>query len=264
MPLFMDRHELGVGTTAEDVARAHMADLGIQDKFGAKYVSYWFDHATGAAFCLVEADSAEIASAVHAESHGMVANQIIPVDEQAVFGFYGEVSDPTEKGTPPDSPFRTVLFTDMEGSTELTQRLGDAAAMDLVRTHDTVIRDALGNHQGREVKHTGDGIMAAFDSVSRALQAAAEVQQALVGQGSPISVKIGISAGEPVAEGDDLFGATVQLASRLTDKANGGEILVSTTVRDLALGKGFAFGPSDVWELKGFPQPVEACRLDWE
>ncbi|NNF68894.1 MAG: DUF4242 domain-containing protein [Acidimicrobiia bacterium] len=261
----MDRHELGEGATADAVARAHMADLGVQGKYGAKYLTYWFDADSGHAFCLVDADSADIAEKVHAEAHGMVANKIIPVDEGAVFNFYGQLTDPTETGRPPATPFKTVLFTDMEGSTALTQRLGDEAAMTLLRVHDEIIRTALDAHRGREVKHTGDGIMACFDSVSGALAAATEVQQKIEGTAPdvPIKVRIGISAGEPVSEGDDLFGATVQLASRLTDKAGSGEVLVSTAVRDLALGKGFSFGPVDEVELKGFPEPVRACRLDW-
>src|SRR4029453_13321509 len=131
----------------------------------------------------------------------------------------------------------TILFTDIEGSTKLTQELGDARAMALLRSHDQILRGALQENAGPEVKHTGDGLMAAFRSVSGAVQAAIQIQQRLAdpvaaATGS-LRVRIGIAAGEPVAEGDDLFGAAVQLAARLSMRAGPGTILVSALVRAL-------------------------------
>ena len=117
------------------------------------------------------------------------------------------------------------------------------------------------------MKHTGDGIMASLGSVQAALQCAVDIQRGFAAHNDsnqpPLKVRIGISAGEPVAEGDDLFGATVQLAARLCDHAEPGTILVSGVVRDLALGKGFAFGPGREASLKGFSQPVALCEVTW-
>jgi hypothetical protein len=102
-----------------------------------------------------------------------------------------------------DPGIRSVLFTDIVGSTEITQRLGDAAGMAMVNAHDTVVRAALADNGGREVKHTGDGIMASFASVARAIQAAIGIQRGLEEHSAeaehPITVRIGVSAGEPVA-----------------------------------------------------------------
>ena len=162
---------------------------------------------------------------------------------------------------------RTVLFTDLEGSTALAQRLGDDGAVRLLRIHDGIVREALARHEGREVKHTGDGIMASLGSVQAALQCAVDIQRGFADHNAShepaLKVRIGISAGEPVAEGDDLFGATVQLAARLCDYAAPGTIVVSGVVRDLAIGKGFTFGPGREATLKGFPDPVTLCEVTW-
>jgi adenylate cyclase len=150
----------------------------------------------------------------------------------------------------------------------LVQRLGDDGAMRLLRTHDGIIREALARHAGLEVKHTGDGIMASFASVQAALACAVDIQQGFAAHNAshpehPLRVRIGMSAGEPVAEGDDLFGAAVQLAARLCAYARPGAIVVSSVVRDLAIGKGFTFGPGGEATLKGFPVPISLCELSW-
>jgi len=172
----------------------------------------------------------------------------------------------------------TILFTDMEGSTGLTQRLGDAQAQDVLRAHNAIVRDALKAHSGSEIKHTGDGIMASFPSASRALECAIAVQQAFaernrtVGAGfkpaptaatEPIRVRIGLNAGEPVAEEKDLFGAAVQLAARICAHAQPEQILAANVVRELAMGKGFLF--ADVGDVvpKGFEDPVRLYEVRW-
>ena len=266
MGYFMDRHNLEA-VTAADVAADHLSDLATQASHGVRFLSYWFDYERNAAFCLVEAPDAEAAQAVHRDSHGGVANEIIPVDPGEVTRFLGRIDDPARSGRAAESAFRIILFTDLQGSTDLVQRLGDEGAMRLLRIHDAIIREALARHAGREVKHTGDGIMASLDSVQGALQTAVDIQRGFADYNAShepqLNVRIGISAGEPVAEGDDLFGATVQLAARLCDYAEPGTIVVAGVVRDLAMGKSFAFGPSGEASLKGFPQPIALCEVIW-
>jgi class 3 adenylate cyclase len=264
---FMDRHDLE-GATAADLASAHMRDLESQQRHGVRFLSYWFDYERNAAFCLVEAPDAEAAAACHREAHGSVPNEIIAVEPEAVARFLGRTDDPLATGREPESAFRIILFTDLEGSTDLVQRLGDDAAMELLRAHDAIIRDALAQHRGLEVKHTGDGIMASFGSVQDALRAAVQIQRAFAGHNaarpaSRLAVRIGMSAGEPVAESGDLFGAAVQLAARLCAHATPQTIVASGVVADLAIGKGFAFGPRRDVELRGFPTPVPSCEVDW-
>jgi class 3 adenylate cyclase len=162
----------------------------------------------------------------------------------------------------------TLVFTDMEGSTTLTQRLGDAKAQEVLRTHNAIIRDALKAHSGSEVKHTGDGIMASFASASRALECAIAIQRALAQHNesnpdTPIHVRIGLNAGEPVAEEKDLFGTAVQLAARIAAQAAGGEILVANVVRELAAGKGFLFSDRGDVALRGFEDPARLYEVRW-
>jgi adenylate cyclase len=161
-----------------------------------------------------------------------------------------------------------VLFTDICGSTEMTERLGDDRAMALLHEHDAIVRHALGTHDGREVKHTGDGIMASFTSVSSAVEAAISVQRALAErvarQDGTLDVRIGISAGEPVSDHDDLFGATVQLAARLCACSDPRGITVSVAVRELCIGKQFRFEPRGPMALKGFSEPTHVYEVRWQ
>ncbi|HUF54860.1 MAG TPA: adenylate/guanylate cyclase domain-containing protein [Dehalococcoidia bacterium] len=161
----------------------------------------------------------------------------------------------------------TILFTDIVSSTALTQALGDAHAQDLVRRHNSAVRDALKAHNGTEIKHTGDGIMASFPVASGALAAAVAVQRRLAEENAsaetPVTVRIGLSAGEPLAEEGDLYGATVQLAARVCDKAAAGQIVVSNVVRELAMGKGFAFADLGDFVPKGFEDAVHVYEVSW-
>jgi class 3 adenylate cyclase len=137
--------------------------------------------------------------------------------------------------------------------------------MQVIRDHDEVVRRAIEARGGQVVKHTGDGIMASFLSVARALETAAALQHELAARNRdaevPFRVRVGIAAGEPVTAHDDLFGATVQLAARLCSSADPEAILVSGAVRELAVGKGFDFEDAGELVLKGFDEPVRAYRL---
>ena len=171
---------------------------------------------------------------------------------------------------PPGEPyvetaFRTILFTDIEGSTSLTQQLGDARAMSMLRTHDEIVRDALAAPRrigGQAHGRWPDGrfpLGRGRDRVRRPDPAARSPRRS-GGLGVPLRVRIGMSAGEPVTERDDLFGAAVQLAARLCGRAEPGTILVSRAVHDLALGKGFEFRKRGPLRLKGFDEPVTSSR----
>jgi class 3 adenylate cyclase len=161
----------------------------------------------------------------------------------------GAILEP-ELGEPlAHTAFRAILFTDIEGSTARTMRVGDAGAMRLLRAHDAIVRAALATCGGLEVKHTGDGIMASFSSVTDAVRCAIEIQ-------SKVAKRVGVSCGEPVTEECDLFGAAVELAARLCGQGSAGGILVSSAVREVCLGKGFEFEDLGVADLKGFEEPV--------
>jgi class 3 adenylate cyclase len=164
--------------------------------------------------------------------------------------------------------FRTVLFTDIEAHTEMLQRLGDESARAVLRDHERITRDALRAHGGTEIKTMGDGFMASFDSATRAVHCAIDLQIAFASRNKnaaePIRVRVGLNAGEPIAEDDDLFGATVTIASRIMGCGKGGDILVSDVVRGLVAGKGFMFSDRGDVVLKGFEDPVHVYLVRWE
>jgi hypothetical protein len=180
MPIFMDRHDMK-GLTAEQVAEGHRKDLAIQGQYGVKFLTYWFDEDRGTGFCLIDAPDANTAQQVHREAHGHIAGEIIEVALSAVEAFLGRITDPKHNGAPEsdemDSGHRAIMFTDIVQSTEMTARLGDVAATELVRAHDALVRRALARHDGREVKHLGDGIMASFGSASPAVECARTVPE---------------------------------------------------------------------------------------
>jgi class 3 adenylate cyclase len=274
MPLFMDRHSAVPGEprpSAADIAAAHVLDAQVQEKYNVHYLTYWFDQSNGSVFCLADAPSAEAAAGVHKEAHGLIANEIIPVEESVVRDFLGRLTDPPGAGLenpPADSAFRTIIFTDIEGSTAQTQKLGDVAAMEYIRKHNEIVRASLREHSGSEVKHTGDGIMASFVSATRAIESAIHIQRAFHAHNmsqpdESVHVRVGVSAGEPVHEHGDLFGATVQLARRVCDHARAGSIYTANVVRELCIGKGFEFVDRGEAVLKGFADPVRVHEVLW-
>jgi len=158
----------------------------------------------------------------------------------------------------------TVLFTDLVGHTEMMSRLGDERGREVLREHERITRGVLKAHGGTEVKTMGDGFMASFGSVTRAVECAIALQRAFAEhEGEPLAVRCGLNAGEPIEEDGDLFGATVILTSRIAAKAEGGEILVADTVRGLCSGKGFLFADRGDFVAKGFEEPVRVYEVRW-
>jgi class 3 adenylate cyclase len=263
LPIFIDRHDLK-GTTAAEVAKAHLHDLEIQDAHGVKYLTYWFDEERGTAFCLVDAPDREAAERVHREAHGQVANTIIEVDPATVEAFLGRLSD--RDVSKPDPAFRAIMFTDIVGSTEMILQLGDRRAVEVVRAHDSLVRRCLSQFNGREVKQTGDGIMASFDEAPNAVGCAKAIQIAVAAFNAtsryPFRVRIGVNAGEPIEDSRDLFGSTVHFAARLCEAAEPEEIFVSSLVAA-------AFGPSELFTdhrvmvLKGFSDAQTVHAVKW-
>jgi class 3 adenylate cyclase len=272
----MDIHNLPEGTTAEDVAKAHSKDVETQRKYGVEYRKYWVNETGSKVFCLAHAPNAEAAACVHREAHGLVAEKIIEVEPDVAEVFLGgaetnaagAVLIPGGAADERDPGIRTILFTDIVDSTALTQSVGDEAAMTLFDLHNAVVRNALADLGGREIKHTGDGIMASFVSAAAAVKCAAQIQRELAKHADnqsdrSVKVRIGAAAGEPVEQHRDLFGCTVQLAARLCSHASPEQILVSNAIAELCMGKGFSFEDVGEISLKGFDRPVRAHAVQW-
>jgi class 3 adenylate cyclase len=180
-------------------------------------------------------------------------------------GLLGEFSH--EEHEHEHGALRVILFTDLEMHTAMMQRLGDDRGRALLREHEVITREALASYGGSEVKTMGDSFMASFGSATRALECAIAIQKAFADRNAssdePLRVRVGISAGEPIEEDDDLFGAAVILASRIAAQAKGGEIILANVVRELAAGKGFMFSDRGEIVLRGFDDPVRLYELKW-
>jgi class 3 adenylate cyclase len=163
---------------------------------------------------------------------------------------------------------RVILFTDLRNHTEMMQRLGDERGRAVLREHESIMREALAAYGGAEVKTMGDSFMASFGSATRALECAVAIQKAFAARNEtaeePLFVCVGLSAGEPIEEDDDLFGASVILASRIASQAKSGEIVLANVVRELAAGKGFLFSDRGESMLRGFEDPVRLFELKWQ
>jgi len=163
----------------------------------------------------------------------------------------------------------TIMFSDIEGSTMLSEQLGDDRWLKLLRCHNALIRRQLAAHRGFEVKSQGDGFMVAFGSARSALRCAIAIQRDLAARrdqsGSQVlRVRIGLHTGEVIREQQDFFGHTVILAARIGAKANGGEILVSALSRSLVVGSHeFQFGEAREEQLKGLRDPRRVHEVRW-
>jgi class 3 adenylate cyclase len=266
MPTYMDIHDLP-GVTPEAVAEAHRQDVQLQSKYGVTYHKYWINQQKGKIYCLCDAPTAEAADAVHREAHGLRAARIMEVSDDIAEAFMGatEIDShgaavlPNDSGHDPGT--RTIFFTDIVGSTALTQQIGDDGILALLEVHDRIVRDALGVNRGTEVKHTGDGIMASFVSAASAVRCGMDVLKNIAAERdekAPLRVRVGIAAGEPIERAHDLFGATVQLAARLCQHAEPEQILISNTVAELCIGKMLPIREIGRLALKGFDDPVHA------
>ncbi|MDP9237823.1 MAG: adenylate/guanylate cyclase domain-containing protein [Chloroflexota bacterium] len=195
---------------------------------------------------------------------------------RAIGEFLGNAPPADEAGEAPKaaaapreetSAFRTILFTDIVGHTEMMQRLGDDAGRAVLREHERITREALKQHGGVVVKTDGDSFMASFTSATKAVECAVALQRAFAqhseGGGEPIVVRMGLNIGEPIEEEGDFFGSAVILGARIKDLASGSEILVPEAVRHLLSGKNFIFADRGETPLKGFEDPVRLYEVRW-
>jgi class 3 adenylate cyclase/tetratricopeptide (TPR) repeat protein len=162
----------------------------------------------------------------------------------------------------------TLLFTDLAGSTSMFDRLGDTGARSLLRTHDAIVREGIVRRGGTEVKYTGDGFLVSFASAANAVECAIDLQRVLAAHnqrhpGRAIRVRMGLNAGEPIAEEGDLFGATVNAAARICARAKPGQILVAEVVRQLCTGKDVEFVDRGRVALRGLSARYRLFEVPW-
>jgi len=172
-------------------------------------------------------------------------------DTDAVIGEIEEFLTGERHEREPDRMLATVMFTDIVESTTRAAALGDSAWRDLLGEHDRLVRLALERHRGREVKTTGDGFLATFDGPARAIRAAASIAEGVRTLG--LQVRAGLHTGECEVMDEDVRGLAVHIGARVMGKAGPGEVLVSSTVKDLVVGSGIAFEDRGEHDLRGVP-----------
>ena len=241
MPIYMDRHDIS-GATAKDVAQVHQEDLKIQESFGCRGLTYWFDEARGTAFCLIEAPNADSVKEMHDHAHGLVPHQIIEVKSDVVESFLGRIEDPmatentdnSELLIINDPAFRIIMAIELQDSVLIKHRIKKSLAGQVHKAYQQLIKVTLIEFKGRRVEHVKDGFLVSFSSISNAISAAAEIQLGLkklsAGLDIQLHTQIGISAGVPVTENDAFFGETIVRARRLCETAQGGQTLISSSV----------------------------------
>jgi class 3 adenylate cyclase len=147
----------------------------------------------------------------------------------------------------------TVLFTDLVGSTELIRERGDRAWSDLIGRHNAAVRHELARFRGTEINTAGDGFLASFDGPARAIRCAFAIVDALIGLG--LKVRAGLHTGECERVDGQLAGIAVHVGARIAATAGAGEVIVSSTVRDLVAGSGLELIDRGVHQLKGVEEP---------
>jgi class 3 adenylate cyclase len=188
-----------------------------------------------------------------------VADRSVVLD--AIANLLGtETETDVEESISDTSGFRTVVFTDVVGSTEFMQRVGDEQGRSAMRSVERLVVEAAADHGGTVVKHLGDGSLISFGSNSNALAFAVALQHLI--EQEPLQIRVGMAAGEPIQEDGDIHGAVVSQASRVADLGTAGEVIVADSVRQLALGKGYTFEPAGEVSLKGFNQPTKVWKVN--
>jgi len=239
MPIFMDRHDI-VGVTAQDVAEAHQKDLKIQDKFGCKALTYWFDEERGTAFCLIDADNSKAVEAMHEEAHGLIPHRIIEVNSNLVETFLGRIEDPkVEDNTGKrdlliieEPAFRALLLAELKNIPSIHLEQSMASVNSLISHCRQIIQSKMEEFNGKEVELSVHGYTASFASVTNAVQCAIEIQNHFRESGMNIQLGMSISAGDPVTQKEEFFGEVVQSAVRLCHIASEGEVILSSKVKE--------------------------------
>ncbi|HVF77207.1 MAG TPA: response regulator [Solirubrobacteraceae bacterium] len=163
-----------------------------------------------------------------------------------------------------EASFVTILFADLLGTAALYDRAGDDAADAVRRSQLSALREAVERHGGREVKSTGDGLMVVFASAVAAVRCAIEMQQATAAQPHGLALRAGLDAGEPLVEGDDLYGTPVIVARRLCDAAAAGEVIASEAIRHITGSRNVdVLHPAGALRLPGIAEPVAVARVRW-
>jgi AraC-like DNA-binding protein len=239
MPIYMDRHDIVDNVTAAQVAELHQQDLKVQDQFGCRGLTYWFDSHRSTAFCLIEAADISAITAMHNHAHGQVPNRIIEVSPALVEAFLGRIEDPEKTGADAlnvidESAFRIFMLVALKPSST-AQRISEHARRHLEQFNQTVY-NIFFSSGGKLVRQNDERLIISFTSVANAVHSAFEIRSRFEKNntrlGNDASLKIGLSAGEPVTDKSALFEDAIKLVERMCRIVKG-EIIFSSEVKEL-------------------------------
>lgn len=271
MPIYMDVH-IVPGVKATDVAQAHQMDVLIQNEHQCKCMTYWIDEERETIFCLIEAPTKQAVSDLHGRAHGLIPNKIIEVNSHLVGAFLGRIYDPIDAEMTDglkifkDPSFRALLLVKMPDKALVKYKFGSGKAVELLEKGYAITRRNLAKNGGREIEEKSRDLIASFVSASCAAACALDIQQELSEEVAGLDgVKIAISAGEPVAQSDSLFGDAIQLAHYMCTVSQSAHIAVSSSVHELisngsvkdSANKIVAFSPRDEEVLCGLFRMLE-------
>jgi DNA-binding NarL/FixJ family response regulator len=202
-------------------------------------------------FLVKDSEPEELVQGVRAAARGDAL--LSPGVTRRLIGAFATGQAPAfPRGSRDDRILATVMFSDIVSSTRLAAEIGDRRWRDVLDRHDELVRGQIGSHGGREIKTTGDGFLALFDAPVRAIRCALAIREKLLGEG--IAVRIGVHAGEVELRGNDVGGIAVNIGARVAAAGEAGEVIVSSTVKDLVAGAGIRFEDRGSRELKGVPE----------
>lgn len=238
MPIYLDRHEIHQGKTAEHVAKMHLEDLKIEHKFNCRTITYWCDEVRRTAFCLIEAPNKQAIQNMHNHAHGSVPHSIIEVESNIVESFLGRILDPEKSKNSTlniinEPAFRVLMVFNI-------QRLSliDVNYKQFIRNHGESIFEKAKIYKASIVKHKKNCFLASFDSVTNAISCAIDIQTIFNKQNSntqhssEMKLNIGVSAGVPITDKKGLFEDAVKTAERLSNIAKE-QIVITSEVKDL-------------------------------
>ncbi|MFZ4059021.1 MAG: nickel-binding protein [Ferruginibacter sp.] len=238
MPIFMDLH-IVPGVNSKEVAEAHSRDVYLEKDHHCKCITYWVDELRGHVFCLIDAPNKDSVNELHSRSHGLVPHKIIEVQSDFVESFLGRITDPdsgqyTDSGLLilDDTSYRIIMRINIPDAILLQHQIGKEDSVKKVEAQDTIIRQAIQKHSGKEAIYNGSEFIGSFITADKAVNCALAIQQQLnnvLGGGFSIS----IHAGEPVAQNDALFGDTLQVLQSLLLLNRSSGIIITDSVKAL-------------------------------
>lgn len=264
MPIYMDVH-IVPGVKAKDVADAHTKDVFHQDEYDCKCMTYWIDEQRENVFCLIEAPDKKAVEEMHSKAHGLIPHKIIEVSSTLVESFLGRIYDPPEAEVSDaglkvfsDSAYRILLVTKTTDPVLLQHQLGAAKAGELLNRHNHVIRDNITKFGGREAEHNGTGFIISFGAASKAVSCALTINKELEeADKQALGFAIGINAGEPVENSNNMFGDTLQMAGHICSLSKNSRISLTSAVKEL-VSKDLQGHHSDLQTLS--PQDEELLK----